>query len=166
MNIYEIDSAMAALMEAQERGAEEAVDEDGEILPIEVLIDRLAMSRNEKIENAACLLKNYRAEADALKAEEKALSDRRKAAERQVGRLQDYLRFALNGEKFSSARAAVSFRTSASVSVFDSDALPTEYRRIIPETYEADKKAISAAIKAGRDVPGARIEYTQSVTVK
>ena len=88
MNIYEIDSAILALIDP----------ETGEVLDNEAF-DALQMERDEKIENIACWLKNTDAEAKAIRNEELELAKRRKALENRVDRLKAYLGYALNGNK-------------------------------------------------------------------
>ena len=95
MNLYEIDRQIQELIE-------NSVDpETGELTLDPAALDALQMEREAKIENLACYVKNLTADAKAIKAEEQALSERRKAAENKAERLKRYLSDALEGEKFS-----------------------------------------------------------------
>ena len=153
MNLFEIDKKIM-----------ECVDEEtGEIVN-EELLGQLQMDRDKKIENIACWIKNLKAEAEALKTEEDAFVARRKATENKVESLKSYLINYLNGEKFKSARAVISFRKMSSVNVTDASKLSSEYLRF--KDPEPNKTAIKEAIKAGNTVVGAEIVEKQSILIK
>ena len=65
------------------------------------------------------MIKNLVAEAKAIREEEKALAERRKVLENRAERARNYLEFVLKGDKFQSAKVAVSYRTSTKVDVDD-----------------------------------------------
>ena len=85
MTLYEIDQNIMAL-----------IDEDGEITNPEAF-NALQLSRTEKIEGIACWIKNLTADAAAIKAEEEALAERRKAIENERKSLRDCLTKTLAG---------------------------------------------------------------------
>ena len=141
-------------------------DETGEIIDSAAL-DALNMERDAKIEGVACLIKDLKAEAEALKAEKQALADRQKKAENKAESLKEWLAFALNGQKFSSPKAAVSFRKSKSVEITDINALAMENDDlIIYQEPKPDKTAIKNAINSGRTVHGAELVENVSVIIK
>lgn len=152
MTLYEIDSAIM-----------DCVDEEtGEIIDIEKL-EALNIERDKKVEGIALAVKNYAAEAKAIKEEEK-LAKRRRSYENAAQRCKEYLKQALGGEKLKTARVSVSYRNSESVTIDDLGSLAEEYIRI-PEP-QADKTAIKKAIKAGKEVAGAHLETSKSVIVR
>lgn len=153
MNLYQIDEEIMNCVDT----------ETGEIVDCERL-NALQMERNVKIENIACWIKNLRSDAEALKAEEQALADRRKAAENKAESLKKFLSGYLLGQKFSTAKVAVSFRATASVNITDLSILPGQYLRYMAP--EPNKTAIRAAIKAGKTVTGAEIIVGQSISIK
>lgn len=163
MTIYEIDSAIQALLDS-------GVDEEtGEMLTdIDALME-LQMARDKKVENLACAVKNMDAEARAIRDEEKRLAERRKSLEAKAARAEDYLAFVLNGEKFASARVSVGWRKCTKTEVDDNfaewakDHAPDLLRFREPEP---DKTAIAAALKAGRKLEGAALTTTVSMTIK
>lgn len=153
MTLYEIDSAIM-----------DCVDEEtGEIIDLEKL-ETLNIERDKKVEGIALAVKNYAAEAKAIKEEEEKLAKRRKSCENATQRCKDYLSHALDGEKLKTAKVSVSYRKSESVAIDDLDSLTEEYIRI-PEP-QVDKTAIKKAIKAGKEVTGAHLETTKSVIVR
>lgn len=160
MNLYEIDASMMAAFEA-------AVDPDtGEILDeaMAARFEELQIDRDTKIENLACWIKNLKSDAAAIKAEKDALAARQKSAERKAESLSRYLAGYLAGEKYKSARAAISWRRSEAVEITDAAMLTDEYLTF--KAPEPNKAAIKAAIKEGAEVLGARLVENQNMSIK
>lgn len=153
-SLYQIDQAILECLDA----------ETGEIIDAEKL-DALFMEKNQKIENIALWIKNLQADALAYKAEKDAFAARQKAAENKVESLKAWLVSALGGQKFSTAKCAVSFRKSEAVQVDDVNSIPAEWTRI-KTTIEPDKTAIKAAIKAGQEITGCKLVENTSVQIK
>lgn len=163
MNLYQIDSKIEELLSTVD-------PETGELLVDNDALDALMMEREGKIENIACFIKNLTADAKALKEEETALAARRRAAERKAERLKDYLTYALQGEKFQTAKCAVSFRRSQAVEIdggFTEWAEKTGNDNLLRyKEPEANKVAIKALLVQGAEIPCARLVDSTSVTVK
>ena len=155
---------MASLYEINEQLLNLTDSETGEIEDWEQF-EALQLARDEKIENIALYHKNLLAEAAALKAEEKSFADRRKRAENKAESLKRYLDSALQGQKFSTTKVAISYRRSTSVDVLDIEKLPEAYRKEV-HTFVADKTAISAALKAGELVDGATLVEKNNLSIK
>lgn len=156
MNLYEIESAIMDCID----------EETGEIVDIE-LLDQLQMQREKKIENILCFIKNLNSDAAQLKEQEKAFGERRKAAEKKAEQLTKYVAGVLNGEKFSTTRAAVTWRKSEQVVIDDLKAIMEQddsYLRY--KEPEPDKTAIKAAIKAGIVIKGAHLEECHNMSIK
>ena len=153
MKLYEIDQAIMDCIDM----------ETGEIINEELLND-LQMERDTKIENVALWIKELKAEAEALKAEKMAFAERQKVAENKMESLKKWLAYTLNGEKFKTVRASVTFRTTDKVEVADIYKLDENYLRY--KEPEADKDAIKKAIKAGQEVAGAVLVPSTSVIIK
>ena len=158
MTIYEIDKAIM-----------ECVDlETGEIIDTEQL-DKLQMDREKKLENIACWIKDLKAEAEAIKAEKMALAKRQQVAENKAESLKNWLAYALDGQKFSTAKCAVSFRNTESVEITPEglEALMKEHDELL--TYKApepNKTAIKQAIKDGLNVAGVQLVQNVSTIIK
>ena len=101
MTIYDIDERITSLIDP----------ETGEILDIEAF-NELNMARDEKVENVALWIKELSATSSAMKNEIDALKDRKAVADRRIESLKRYLLFALEGQKFSTPRASITFRKS------------------------------------------------------
>ena len=155
MTLYEINQQIAEF--------NFQVDEEtGEILNT-MQLDELIMAREDKAENVALFIKNLRAEAEAIKAEEKALASRRKQTERKAESLADYLQYCLDGDKLKTPKVSVSYRKSVRVECDDISKVPEQYLRY--KAPELDKTAIKNAIKAGEET-GCRLEEYSSMTIK
>ena len=158
MKLYEIDEAILNCIDT----------ETGEIIDADQL-DKLTMERDTKIENVACWIKDLKADAEALKAEKQALSERQRVAENKAESLKKYLAYALDGKKFSTAKCAVSFRSTESVEVTTEglNNLMKEHDELL--TYKApepNKTAIKQAIKDGLNVAGVQLVQNISTIIK
>ena len=153
MTLYEIDKSIEQLVNAVD-------PETGELLVDNDALDALMMERDGKIENIACFIKNLTADAKALKDEEAALAERRKAAEKKAERLKDYLTYVLGGEKFQSQTVEIDEGFTAWAEKTGNDNL---LRYKAPE---ANKVAIKALLAQGADIPCARLTQNTSITIK
>ena len=158
MTIYEINEEILNCIDL----------ETGEIIDIDKL-NELEFERDAKIENVACWIKELKAEAEAIKAEKLALAERQKVAENKAESLKKWLTFALNGEKFKTAKCSVSFRKTESVEVTDEglNNLMKEHDELL--TYKApepNKTAIKQALKDGLNVAGVQLVQNTSTIIK
>lgn len=161
MKLYEINREIEACLDF----------ETGEILDSERL-DALQMERSKKLEGVALWIKNLTADAKAIREEEKALAERRKAAEKRVESLSKWLTNALQGKKLSTAKVAVSFRRSERLDVIDNDSFclwamgngRDDLLTFVPP--EVNATAVKKAIKGGADIPYARIEERLNLQIK
>lgn len=153
MNLYEIDSAIMNCVDA----------ETGEIIDTEALED-LEIARDQKIENIACWIKNLTSDAKALKEEKDNLTARQKAAENKAASLKEFLSSYLNGEKFKTAKVAISYRKSDSVVVAENAILPEEFLKYAEPT--PDKVGLKAALKSGKEISGVTLVTSQNIQIK
>lgn len=125
-----------------------------------------------KIENIGKLILSMEADATSIRTEEQRLASRRQSLEKQVDHLKTYL---LNEmvtcqlEKVKKATITISLRTNPpSVNVLDLEAIPQEYRRVIPESWQVDKVAILTQFKTtGEIINGtAIITDRKSISIK
>ena len=158
MKLYEIDNAILDCIDT----------ETWEIIDIDKL-NELQLERDTKIENVACWIKDLKAEAEAIKAEKLALAERQKSAENKAESLKKWLAYALDGEKFKTARCSVSFIKTESVEVTEEglEALMKGHDELL--TYKApepNKTAIKQAIKDGLNVAGVQLVQNVSTIIK
>ena len=153
-NLYEIDLAI-----------QECVDtETGELVDPERL-DALFMERNLKIENVALWVKNLLSDAEAIKAEKDALADREAKCRKKADDLKLWLAKALEGQKFCTARCAVSFRKSTRLEVTDPGSVPAELM-VETITTKPDASKIKALLKEGQLVDGCRLVENLNTQIK
>lgn len=159
MTIYEIDQSIMELVDP----------ETGELLDFEAFAE-LRMEREKKIEAMALWVKDLTATAAAIAEEIKVLQDRKRHAEAKAQRLKEYLDRALDGQKFTTPRCSVSYRSSSKVQVdpyFVAWALENERDDLLRvKPAEPDLRAVKAALDAGEEIPGAEIVKTRSLGVK
>lgn len=168
-SLYEINRAMLALLE------EHTDPETGELAADEDFFEAVAglqMEREEKLENIVLWIKDLRAEVSAIRDEETRLKSRREKKERLADRLTNLLDVELDGDKFETARCAVSFRRSVACVIDDEGELirwaMNNGRDDLLSYREPTirKGAVGTELKAGAEVPGAHIEERRNVQVK
>ena len=159
--LYEIDNAIM-----------ECIDfETGEIVDFERL-EELQMERERKLENVALWIKNLKSDADAIKAEKQVLDEREKAARNKFERLTEYLSNALDGQKMTTSKVAISFRKSESVEIPDETMFAdwaAKYYHDDLLNYKAptpNKTAIKAALKDGALIKGATLITKNNMQIK
>ena len=159
MTIYEIDNEIMNCIDM----------ETGEVIDTDKL-NELQMERDAKIENVALWIKELKAEAEAIKNEKQALAERQRVAENKAESLKNWLAYALNGEKFKTAKCSISYRNSESVEVTEEglEALMREHEDLLTyKTPEPNKKAIKDAIKNdGLTVAGVQLLQKTSTIIK
>ncbi|MBR3204970.1 MAG: siphovirus Gp157 family protein [Bacillus sp. (in: Bacteria)] len=160
MTLYEIQDN---IRQAIEQGFNE---ETGEIFDASDL-EALQIQRDEKIESIALYIKDLAAEAKAIKDERAALAKRQQTAENRAEWLKKYLAKCLDGQKFKTARVAISYRKSQTVELidgFDINQLPHQFlREIAPEV---DKTALKDALKEGKEIYGAYLQDRINTIIK
>lgn len=153
-NLYEIDQG---ILECLDLETGEVIDPDR--------LESLQMERSQKIENVCLWVKNLLSDAEAIKAEKDALADREAKCRKKAEALKKWLGMALEGQKFDTARCAVSFRRSETVEVADVTLLPVELQRVTTKI-EPNKTAIKALLKDGRSVVGCSLVENQNINIK
>lgn len=140
------------------------MDEQALADTIEGLTGELAI----KGANVAAFALNLEAEADALRAAEKRMAERRKALEKKAEAMRAYLLSNMQAAEIKEIKALDgSFRARVmagrdSVHIDDEAKIPVEYLRV---KKEVDKTLISQALKDGYDVPGVHLERKASLKI-
>lgn len=140
----------------------------------ETIADTLEGSSTElqaKIVDYGFVIRNMEAFGDAMQEEEKRLAARRKSHNIKVERIKTWLLTNMVGCQISKIECplfTISVRKNPpSVIVEDESMIPDNFL-VVPDLPppSPDKKAISAALKAGQDVPGCKLESKQSISIK
>lgn len=134
-------------------------------LPREVVIDTLDGMSGDlevKAQNVVMYARNLQATAIAIKEAEEAMAKRRKALESRASHLLDYVQGCMETAGVLSIecpqfRIAIQ-RKPPAVDVYEPGLIPAHYMRAPePPPPSPNKTQIAAALKAGHDVPGARL---------
>lgn len=162
--LYEINADLDALLSQVD-------EETGELLFSVDDLEALQMERETALEGIALSVKNKLAEAAAIKAEIDTLTERKTTLEKKAARLKELLAEALAGDKLSTPRVAVSYRTSSAVELADdffewAIGNPDACAYLRYKNPEPDKKAITDALKAGQEIPGAELVKRQTMQIK
>jgi hypothetical protein len=161
-SLYEIDQAVLTVLD----NGLVFDNETGEVLFDEDNFNELEVERQAKLEAVSLYIKNLEADAAAIRAEEKALAERRQAKERKAERLREYVTRSMQtfGDvKLETARVALSFRKSIAVKIMHEGRIPTRYIEYKPQVKRAELKK---ALQAGDEVPGAILVERQNLQIK
>lgn len=155
MNLYEIAVAYR-------EDAHRLADLD---MPAEVVtdtLDAMAGDLEVKAQNVVFFARDLQATAAAIKDAEEQMAKRRKAIENRAKHLLDYVHGCMETaevQKIECPHFRLTIQAKPpSVDVYEPGLLPAQYMRTPEAPPPApDKKAIADAIKAGEEVPGARL---------
>ena len=113
-------------------------------------------------------MRSFQVDVDALKLEEKRLADRRRAIEKRIESIKDYLKNQMEVagiEKVKRPTLTVSIANNPpSVEIEDESLIPFDY--MVPQPARIDKKALLTALKEGQDISGASIKQTRGVRIR
>lgn len=158
--LYEINEQILRCV----KDGEMMVDtETGEVIDAAAL-DALQMARDEKLTNIGKWILDLKADAKAIREREISLAERRKAKENKAEQLMDYMNMILAGKKFECADFKASYRKSQAVEVTDAEKIPAPY--LIIQEPKVDKAGIKKALKAGEEVPGAKLVERNNLSIR
>lgn len=166
MKLYEIEKSIYEMLNNLELD-----EETGEVLNTEKL-EQLEAEFEDKAENIGLFIKNCLSQAEAIKVEEKALSERRKAKENKAETLKKYLSKCMENlgkTKIETSKVEISIRKSSVVAIDDNF---IEWAKANADgllTYKeptANKTAIKQAIKDGIDIKHAIITENKNLNIK
>lgn len=124
-----------------------------------------------KATNVAMFARNLEASAEAIKGAEAQMAARRKAIENRAGRLRQYLKDNMERTgilKIEGPHFALSIKKNPpAVHVEAQELVPAEFFNQAPPPPPAlDKKRVGEALKAGKDVPGCRLDQGTRLEIK
>jgi len=158
MSLYDITDAIIDLeraADAGDEGVEETLGEYlGELLPA-------------KVENYAKFMRELQLQAEAFKAEEKRIKERRQAMESVRTRMSQALQNSMERlechELLAGTFKVKLCESPAAVDVVDDGLIPGEYQVV---TMKLDKAAMKADLKNGKKVPGALLRRSKHVRIR
>jgi len=170
MTLYEINQTYQEFFDKVESGEipEEAVSDTLESLDGEF---------EDKADNIACYIKSLLSDAQAIKAESDSLLERAKAKKAKADRLTDYLyqAFKVRGkDKLETTRNVLKIRKSPPAVQIDDEAAFIDWAQGWEETTPfttihkptINKAAIKEALKAGEEIPHAKLVSGEKLTIK
>lgn len=162
MKLYEITAELRRL--ADEVEASELSETSESVLDsFRERLDKLLLTRDQKIQNIYCLLKEWKREAEAIAEEKKFLTARQRAVENRVERLKAYLAENLEiGEKWKGAVGSIYWQTSESVEATDINLVPDIYVK----KELASKRELLTDIKNGAKVAGVEVVTSTHIVVR
>lgn len=163
-------TALFNLVAEYRAAAEKLADMDLDAQTIADTLESMSGELEVKAQNLAMMCLNLESVAEAIKAHEDVQTARRKALEARAASLRDYLQRCLEGagiEKVFGPGIVIGFRPSSAVCINEPGLIPAEYMRTPkPPEPAPDKPAIAAALKAGKEVPGAHLEHRKHLSIK
>lgn len=142
-------------------------------LPPEVLADTLESLTGDveaKSQNVAMFALGLESLADSIKAHRESQKAREDALRKRADALREYISRCMDAcgiTKIDGPGVALSFRKSSGVVINEPGLIPAEFMVTPEPPPPAPSKAlIAAAIKQGREVPGAHLEQRKSLQIK
>jgi len=167
MNLYELTDAYQKIL------TESFVmnEETGEIIFDESNLNELKSNIEDKIDNITCYIKNIDALNDAIANEVKTLTERKKANERKIESLKQYVVKNLDvigKDKITTPRNQLSFRKSVSVEINDEESFCNHYinSEFVKTKYSADKTLLKKAINDGLTFDGVCLKENKNLQIK
>lgn len=124
-----------------------------------------------KATNVAMFCRNLEASAEAIKNAEAQMAARRKAIENRAARIRQYLKENMERTgilKIEGPHFALAIKKNPPAVVVDpSQVIPDEfYNQPPPPAPVLDKKRVAEALKAGKDIPGCKLEQGTRLEIK
>lgn len=151
--------------------AEQLADLDMDPQTVADTLEAMSGDLEAKAQNVVFFARNLEAVAASIKDAEKAMADRRKAMEKRADHLREYVQQCMETAGIKSIECP-HFKLALqanppSVDVFEPGLIPASFmRQPEPPPPAPDKTAIKDAIKAGQDVPGARLISSTRLVIK
>lgn len=165
LSLYDLTGMLADLRDfAAEEDATEEQREQADAMMAELLEGLLP----EKVAGYCGLIRSLKLEADAFRAEERRLAERRASLESLAERLQARLHAGLDAagvRKLKAGTFDVAIQASPpSLEVLDEGAIPAQWK--IPQPDKVDKRGLLAEVKAGKEIPGVRLKRGEHLRIR
>ena len=163
-------SALYLLAAEYHQAARQLADLDLDAQTIADTLESIGGELEHKAQNVALMVRSLEADAAAMEHWGNSSLDRSRATRSRANSLREYLSQIMQAcgiEKITGPSVALSFRTSQAVVIDEPDLVPEEFMRL-PEPPEPspNKLAISTALKAGFEVPGAHLKARKNLQIK
>ena len=162
MKLYELSDAYKELLEREDLDPQAVVD----------TLDAIKDEIETKADNIASLIDELQSSAERKKEKAKAWSESSRADAQRAKWLKQYLTSELDNAKLKKVETEnhlLNVRNfKASTVIDDEDKIPDQYRNYAKYEgmYDVMKQDVYAALKGGKDVPGAHLEPNRNVVIK
>lgn len=158
-SLYEITSGFPALMEN-----EEITEEDKKKIEEELIV-----LLQQKSQNTIGYVRNVELTIDAMKTEEKRISEQRKILENRLAKFKEYVKECMEKGGFTKVETEIGSLTIAknpiSVEIVNADEVPSEYKTEVITT-KIDKNKIKDNFKATGEIPAGVNILTQNTSLR
>lgn len=159
LNLYEITNAFPVLMENEEISEENKKQ----------IEEELTLLLQQKSQNIIGYIRNMELTAEAMKNEEKRISERRKQIENHVVRFKEYVKDCMENNGILKIETGLGTLSTAkspiSVEVVNESIIPDEYKTEIITT-KVDKKKIADNFKATGELIEGVIIHTDNTNLR
>lgn len=160
--LYELSTEYQQLLEVLEN-----TTDDQTLIDDTIASTGINDALEDKFEGYGQVINQIKADIKSVQAELKRLSDKKKVYQNNLERLQNNLLNSMAATGKSKVKTPLfnfTVRNSLSVEITDIDKLPVEVVKVQP--VKPDKIAIKKLLQDGEDVPGAKLELSESLTVR
>lgn len=159
LNLYEITNAFPALMENEEISEENKKQ----------IEEELTLLLQQKSQNIIGYIRNMELTAEAMKNEEKRISERRKQIENHVVRFKEYVKDCMENNGILKIETGLGTLSTAkspiSVEIINESVIPDEYKTEVVTT-KIDKKKIADNFKATGELIEGVIIHTDNTNLR
>ena len=159
LSLYDITNAFPVLMEQEELTEEDRVKVEEE----------LTLLLQQKSQNTIGYVRNIELTIEAMKNEEKRISEQRKTLESRLIKFKEYVKECMEKGGFTKVETEIGSLTIAknplSVEIINENEIPTEFKQEIITT-KIDKTAIKEHFKSTGEIPAGVNINTQNTSLR
>lgn len=159
LSLYDITNAFPVLMEQEEMSEEDKAKVEEELI---VLLQ-------QKSQNIIAYTRNIELTVEAMKNEEKRISEQRKALENKSTKFKEYVKECMEKGGISKVETGLGSLTiaknPASVEIINEDEIPSEFKQEVV-TVKIDKTAIKNHFKETGEIPAGININTQNTSLR
>ena len=159
LNLYEITSAFPMLMENEEISEENKAQ----------IKEELTLLLQQKSQNIIGYIRNLELTAEAMKSEEKRISERRKQIENHIDRFKEYVKDCMENNGILKIETGLGTLSTAkspiSVEIINESVIPDEYKTEVVTT-KVDKKKIADNFKCTGELIEGVIIHTDNTNLR
>ncbi|MBT2813320.1 siphovirus Gp157 family protein [Staphylococcus coagulans] len=157
-NLYELSEAFKELSNQEELNPTLLKD----------TLDSIQAEMNVKVDNIVNWRRDVLGDVEVIDKEIKRLQDLKKQKTNLCNRLKEYLKEMLDVQEVENYRTATNHifkrKNGASKKIIDESLIPQDYW--VSQAPKLNSKQLTDDLKAGKDIPGAELQVTESLVIK